>query len=555
MVISIKKQSWQRVFFLALPVFVFLTLASLAATSEPAPESPPPGPTQVHDVKVWIGQHGKEFVKNKDFCKACHAPDLSGGFTGFKCDLCHLKPEHPPEWKGTHGPQYLAAKQQCLLCHGKDPFSGTKEPYAMNCTRCHSVNKDIAGWQSESQTSQVYLNFSEVTQLRKDRFAKQELASSVYSGFHLSERPHQIIASSHFRFTREWLDEKNNNIDLYEAYVEIDNLFKKKVDLKVGRWGFGSYIDYYLMDGLDLKIKPSRFFNISVYSGIPRYVELDDLDGNIGLVSGLSFKLNEINYTKAKIDVTYQRNDFLNNDWNNTDKLYVSGSVSKGISFFKLYGLGEYDATDTLLTTATVGTEIYPFVKKVSFLLEGGYFNESRNDNLESIFTIFSEGALWQSRGGVAINAFKNFAISDYFSFQRYEVLPGLYKSGYNNSTGLNYFFDKIKLEAGLNYSFTKSYGGTLHVVSLSLYEEWNRHLFTNAFFDYFTYTKITNNDDYGFDAMLETGLKINRQAWFSITAEYLNNNVMEQDLRGMLKFQYTFDMKFNPQATAKGSQ
>ena len=414
--------SRRQFFFIALLVFVFL-FATTSSALEPATESPPPGPTQVHDVKVWIGEHGKEFVKNRAFCKACHAPDLSGGFTGFKCDLCHLKPEHPPDWKGTHGTQYLTSKKQCTLCHGQDPFSGTKQPLAMNCMRCHSVNKDIAGWQSESQTSQVYLDISEVAQLRKDRFSKQELASSLYSGFHVSERPHQIIASSHFRFTREWLDEKNNNLDLYEAYFEVDNLFKKRVDLKVGRWGFGSYIDYYLMDGVDLKFKPSRFFDISAYSGIPRYVELDDIDGNIGLVSGVSFKLNEVNYTKAKIDVTYRRDDFLNNDWNNTDKLYVSGSLSKGISIFKLYGLGEYDLTDTLLTTATAGTEIYPFVKKVSFLLEGSYFNESRNDNLTSIFTIFAEGPLWQGRGGFAVNVIKNLSISDYFSLRMRVIL------------------------------------------------------------------------------------------------------------------------------------
>src|SRR3990167_7777740 len=299
------------------------------------------------------------------------------------------------------------------------------------------------------------------------------------------------------------------------------------------------------MDGMDLTIKPAKFFNVMAYAGIPRYIEQEDIDGNLGFVSGLSLRMKEYKYTKAKIDFTYQKKDFSAGGLNLNDKMYAAASLSKGISIFKLYGLGEYDLTETLPTALTAGTEIYPFVKKISFLLEGSYFNESRNDNFDSIFTIFSEGALWQGRSGFAVNVIKNLSLSDYFSFQRYEVLPSLSKNGYNNSMGASYLFKKIKLETALNYNFYKSYGGTLHGFSLSLYEDWTRDFYTRAFVDFITYTKVTNNDDKAFDALLEVGYQLRRGLRLAAVAEYVNNNVRETDLKGTIKLNYLFDTKF----------
>src|SRR3989338_6789498 len=522
----LKTKISKKVYVFSFLVFICLVI-NLVFFGDALSQTPPPPSAKIH-APDWIVKHGKEFVKNRDFCKACHAPDLTGGFTGIKCDLCHLLPAHPPDWKEIHGDKFLENQSQCTLCHGRDPFSGKKQPFTMNCTRCHAVNADIGRWQAESQTSQMYLSFLQTAQVREDRFSKTETATNNYAGFHLSERSKQITASSQVRFTREWLDEKENHLDV-----------------KVGRRGFGSNVDYFLMDGMDLTIKPAKFFNVMAYAGIPRYIEQEDIDGNLGFVSGLSLRMKEYKYTKAKIDFTYQKKDFSAGGLNLNDKMYAAASLSKGISIFKLYGLGEYDLTETLPTALTAGTEIYPFVKKISFLLEGSYFNESRNDNFDSIFTIFSEGALWQGRSGFAVNVIKNLSLSDYFSFQRYEVLPSLSKNGYNNSMGASYLFKKIKLETALNYNFYKSYGGTLHGFSLSLYEDWTRDFYTRAFVDFITYTKVTNNDDKAFDALLEVGYQLRRGLRLAAVAEYVNNNVRETDLKGTIKLNYLFDTKF----------
>lgn len=492
----------------------------------------------------WIKIHGKKFAENNSACTICHAKDLSGGVTGFKCDLCHLMPKHPKDWKGTHGPQYLANKKQCTLCHGTNPFDGTKTPYSMNCTRCHSINTAIPKWQAESHTSQFYFNIHQNAQIREDRFENREFETNTYAGFHITENSRQIISSVQMGFTREWVG-NDNNFNLFEAYVEVDNLLKNHLDITIGRQGFGAQIDYFLMDGINLYFKPHKYFDISVYAGIPRYIEEGDFEGEIGLIAGFSWILNEINYTNARVDFLYQKKNFSNNNLNNTDKMYIGASFSKGISIFKIYGLGEYDLTDTLPIALTFGTEIYPFVKKVSFVIEGSYFNESRNDNLGSVFTIFSEGALWQARAGVSIDIVKNLNIHDYFSFQRYEVLDGLHKNGFNNELGLRYYFEKIRLDSALTYYFYRSYGGTLHGVNLDLYEKWSRRFYTRLFVDFMTYTKITNNDDTGLNLLLEAGINIIPGLTFSAAAEYARNDVFRNDLRGTFILDYTFNTKY----------
>lgn len=510
---------------------------------QPPAQQPPSVTARQHPVD-WVHHHGKKYVEYPALCQACHGSDLSGGMAGIMCNLCHLKPNHPPDWKDIHGQEYIKDKKQCVLCHGGQPFSGEKRPWAMNCTRCHSVGRNIARFQNESHTSSVNFNISQNVQAMEDRFGHKGFESNHYLGFHVSEASQQISSSTQLRIARNWIDEKTN-FDLFESYVEVENLFKNKLDLMVGRQGFGSNMDYFLLDGINVLFKPNPFFDVSLYAGVPRYIDLDDIGGETGFASGISLLLREIHHTKARLDLHYMKQNLFDTLDSNTDKIYLGASLSKGISIFRFYGLGEYDVFENQPNTISVGAEIYPFVKKIGFLLEGSFFNESRDDELETIFKIFSAGALWQARAGVFFDVIEDLHLFSNFSLQRYDVLDGATRNGYNLKSGIGYDFENIRLESEAYHYFVKSYGGTVNGVVLSLYEEWISKFYTRLILDYLIYTKVNNDDNNAFNVILSNGFQLKPYLFLSATAEYANNDVMENELRAWFSFDYFFHRKF----------
>ncbi len=416
----------------------------------------------------------------------------------------------------------------------------------MNCTRCHSVNSDISRWQPESQTSQAYINFSNSLQTLENRFGNRELTTDTYGGFHLSERSEQMAVSSQFRLSREWEGETMNG-DLYEAQFQMDNLLDNRLDITLGRQAFISNVDFFLADGATFITKPSKWFDLSTFVGIPRYIERNDLDGEVGIVAGQSVILKEIDYTNARLDFTYQKDDFSTADTpsHDPDEMTVSLSASKGISVFKLYGLGEYYLTDPTLQTATIGAEIYPFPRRVGFLLEGSRFNESRERDFDTVYKMFAVDEMWQLRSGVFFSPMKNLRFEQDLSYQSYHVLDDYRKYGINAKTAVSYRFDPIKLDMDAAYSFVTSYGGTANGARVMFYEEWTDAFFSSLFADYVRYSKITGDNNDGFDVGFTSGMKFAPAFTASGTLEYLKNDVFDDELRGLFKLDYLFDMKF----------
>jgi len=492
----------------------------------------------------WTEKHGATAMKELGSCSTCHGNELTGGQSKIDCGSCHINPKHPKGWMGKHGTKYFDSKKQCGSCHTKHPFDLSSKEASSNCLSCHTGIMNTQEWQPESNTNTFNVNASHSSQVRNNTTGGREFITNNDLGVHFVEQGKDITFTSQLRYSREWLGSEHN-FDLYETYFQFDSLFNNHLSIVLGRQSLISNIDYMLMDGINVNLAPSKWFDISLFTGVPRYFEEGDLTGEIGLVSGISFILNEVSYTKARLDFLYQKKNFTTNVLNNTDKMYVSASVSKGISIFRLYALGEYDITDTLPTTITLGTEIYPFVKKVGFLIEGNYFNESRNDNLENIFTIFSANYLWQIKAGVFVNSVKNLNLYQNFSFQRYDVLASNPENGFNAETGLGYDFDQINLEADVGYYFIRSYGGTLHGARVSLYEEWTKNLFSELYFDFITYTKVTNDDATGFNIVATTGVNLNKGFSFAGAFEYIRNNMFNYDLRGTLRLNYYFSHRF----------
>lgn len=493
----------------------------------------------------WGSQHGAPAMKDGlNQCFPCHGDKLDGGKTSVGCGTCHINPKHPDNWLGEHGSSFLTSKDQCQACHGRAAFGLSSKKSTSQCLSCHTGVLNAAEWQQESNSNTFDANLSSRFQIRTNSAGDREYETQNRVGFQIVEQNQDISFTSQFRFSQEWTSDEYL-VDMYETGVQFNGLFNHHATLNLGRQSLISNIDYILMDGVALTVAPSRLFDISLYAGVPRYYDDDDFEGEIGLISGLGLILNQIAYTNARLDVLYQKENFTDNDLNDTDKIYISGSASKGLSIFRFYGLGEYDVTDTLPTTATVGAEVYPFVKKVGFLIEGNYFDESRNDDLETIFSILSADRLWQVKSGVFVNAVRHLSLSQNFSLQRFQVLSGQTEDGYNAETGLSYDFEKIRLNIDLGYYFIDNYGGTLHGVRAVLYEDWSQTVYSRVFADYVTYSKITNDNDVGLSLEGATGLNFNNGITLEALVEYNRNNAFTHDVRGGFMLSYFFTNRF----------
>lgn len=492
----------------------------------------------------WDKSHGKKYVEDSTTCSTCHGATLDGADTEIACNMCHLSPKHPSDWLGKHWGEFYKDKAQCETCHGKPLFNDIKKPSNVTCTRCHSVNQDISKWQAESHTSSFSINFSNDTQFSEDRFNNREFVSNHYLGFHLSERSKQMSFTSQMRYSREWVGD-TQDIDIYEFNFEVDNLFKNALTLNLGRLPYISNIDYYVADGMSMTITPIKWFDVYLFAGVPRYVEDSDITGNVGLATGASLILKERAYTNARIDFVYQDRDLNNSSITDDPAMYLGASASKGISIFKLYGLGEYNLSDQLFQTGTAGVEIYPFSQRVGFLVEGSYFDESRNDTQETIFELLSVDYLWQAKSGVFVDVVKDLHLYQNLSFQRYEVLAGSMRNGWNAETGAAYSFNKIHLDTEVAYYLLRSYGGTLHGVRLFLNEDWTERIFSNVLVDLITYSKVTNDDSTGMDVQLTAGVHVLPGLRVAGSFEYLRNDIFKNDLRGILRLDYMFNTRF----------
>ncbi|MDO8644303.1 MAG: hypothetical protein Q7S00_04970 [bacterium] len=335
----------------------------------------------------------------------------------------------------------------------------------------------------------------------------------------------------------------SDDYDLYQATLHIKPV--ETIEIDAGRQFINEGFSVGALDGLRLQLFPSKPVTFTVYSGMPRSVELGDFNQDDGLLTGASIKIQQIPRTDLKFDFAWKRDSINTADFNQNDSLFVGTNIShklpvKGDPY--LYGLFEYDLTAKVMNAGTAGLDITP-LSRLALNAEFNYFNVNREFNRPSILSLFTEGRTLSGRLGSTTTLISNrLDFVQSYTYQSIEIQNTLQRNGHILETAFQIFFDSIGLQIQPGYYFEKSFGGQLHGVRMGFSEQFTDRWTADTTVDYTTYDKVTNNNDNAFSTIVWSGYELLKGWTVAGGFEYNRNNEFKKDVRGSFKVEYAFD-------------
>lgn len=381
-------------------------------------------------------------------------------------------------------------------------------------------------------------------QIRENEGEATEGPVNGYLGLGIGATPWDLSVRTNMRLFRD-LSREWDDYDLYQAVLHIRPLEILQVDL--GRQFVNEGFSVAMADALKLRLTPPGYVDITLFSGIPRSVEVGDFNRDDGLLSGLSVGLKNVARTNAQIHAAWRKNAISFNNLKENDEILVGTNLSHQFTFATrpfLYGLVEYNVAAKVLEAGTAGADLYPH-DRISLNLEFNYFNSSRDFNRPTILSLFSRGRLLTGRLASTWTLVPDLLdLVESYSYQRIEVQDNVRRHGHLADTALQFSWEEIGLHAEPGYYFAKSFGGDLHGVRGSLHEQFTEKLYAELGIDFTTYDKITGDDDNAFSTILWSGYEILKGWTVSAGFEYNRNNLLTRDIRGSFKLDYHYGRK-----------
>jgi len=122
----------------------------------------------------------------------------------------------------------------------------------------------------EPQTVGIYGNTTSLFQapspiLLPDRSEKDIYPFYQYLDLNVTSPRHNIFSSTYLR-GRNIFEGEEESIDVYNAFIDFSN-FKKTIDVRLGRQVIAESVNYILLDGALLRIKPFTGLELIAYGG------------------------------------------------------------------------------------------------------------------------------------------------------------------------------------------------------------------------------------------------------------------------------------------------
>ena len=381
-------------------------------------------------------------------------------------------------------------------------------------------------------------------QARQNQGNQNEVPLNGYLGLAYERPAWNLSAETDMRFFRD-MARSWDDYDLYQAVVHIKP--SNIVQIDFGRQFLSQGFSTDLVDGLKLTLRPALPVEFVTYTGIPRTVERGDFNKNDGLLSGVSIRFKDILRTSIQLHTAWRKANIRIGNARANDEVLVGADASylfKGSWKPLLYGLAEFNATGKIVETGTAGLDIYPR-DWAAFNVEFNYFDVDRNFNRPSILGLFAQGRILSGRIGSTWTLIPDtLTLEQSYSFQNIEVISGTRSNGHLLEVSLPVTLEKIRLSFSPGYYFSKSFGGDLHGVRLSAYEQFTDKFYAEAGVDYTTYNKVTGVNDDAFASGLWTGYEVLKGLTLSGGVEYNKNNQLGRDVRGSFKLQYNYGFK-----------
>lgn len=386
-----------------------------------------------------------------------------------------------------------------------------------------------------------HLDATALGQVRDNEDMAREVPTNGYLGLSVNEPDVHLSAESNMRFFRDFA-EKVNDYDLYQTVLHYRPLEDFQLDF--GRQFIDQGFTASVIDGLMFQIMRSRHVDVTVYSGIPRNVEIGDFNKNDGLLSGMTVGVKNFHNTAGHFHFAWRKNSITENDLKRNDELYVGADLSHQFmvkSTPMIYGLIEYDVAAKVMNTGTAGLDIYP-ASWLALNAEFNYYNVNRDTNRQTVEGVFLPGRTMQGRLATTwtiVPEYLDFVQS--YSYQ-YAKNAGETTGSHLIDAAFEVSFDQIGLRFEPGYYYSKSFGGHLHGGRLLVHEQFTDEFYADLIFDFTKYVKITNNNDSALSTVLWSGYEVVKGLIISGGFEYNRNTFFDTDIRGSFKVSYVFD-------------
>jgi len=387
-----------------------------------------------------------------------------------------------------------------------------------------------------------HLDTTVLGQVRDNDELEKEVPVNGYLGLGVNQPSWHLSGESNMRFFRDF-DQKVNDYDLYQTVLHFKPLEYFQLDL--GRQFINQGFTASVIDGIMLQLMQSKQIDVTLYSGIPRSVEIGDFNRNDGLLSGLTVAMKKVHNTTAHFHFAWRKNDITQSDLKKNDELYVGVDVSHQFPVTTtpmIYGLFEYDVAAKVINTGTAGIDIYP-ISQLALNAEFNYFNINRDTNRPTIFSLFTQGNLMQGRFAATwtiVPEYLDFICS--YSYQNEKVIEGDRQQGHLIDAAFQVSVEQVGFHIEPGYYYQKSFGGHLNGVRALIHEQFTDKFYADLGVDFAKYVKITNNNDNAFSTIIWSGYEVVKGLTLSGGFEYNTNTFFNRDIRGSFKVAYVFD-------------
>lgn len=381
-------------------------------------------------------------------------------------------------------------------------------------------------------------------QVRENEADQNELPVNSYLGMSIDQPKAHISAETNMRHFRDF-EQSLDDYDLYQAVLHAQPLEMLQIDF--GRQFVNQGFSAETLDAIQFTIMPPGHVDISLYTGIPRTVEIGDFNKNDGLLTGLRIGLKEIPRTNAQVNFAWRKNNIRFSNLRENDEFHAGLSVShqfKGPITPLIYGLFEYDASATSIEAGTAGMDLYP-ARFLALNWEFNYFNINRDTNRQTILGLLTQGEVISGRLATTwtlVPDLLDFVQS--YAYQWLEIQSGLHRHGHLLDTAFQFSFEGIGLHNETGYYLSRSFGGDLHGIRTLLHEQFTKKLYAEVCVDFTIYNKITNENDNAISTILWAGYEILDGWIMSGGFEYGRNNAFTSDIRGAFKIEYHFGLE-----------
>lgn len=354
---------------------------------------------------------------------------------------------------------------------------------------------------------------------------------------------HNVYFNTYLR-GREIFNGDQDSLDVYNAFVDISNT-PGTYEIRLGRQTMTEGINYILMDGALVRIKPLKGLELTAYAGYQEKDIQPDPErptNNFG-VFGIKLKTDAILGSIISVGYElYDPQDF-------SSRQFINLAFNRAVPFTDyadVYALAEIDVGEGNLGLLTTGVGI-AVLRSLYLNLEYDNYNldqERDQFRLDPIFDLFSVGRLQQARVGLTFTPASFLEINGSYAYSHYDPSDDNGTNG--NIAKLGYMFNfwkEIGLRAFQGFYYIDGSGNTDYAVGVntSLYEEIRNGWQLEFAFAYAYYNKITNQSGNAFSYIVGNEYVIKKDLVLRTAVEFNTNPDFQKDIRVDLGLSYFF--------------